>query len=66
MHALVHNVHIGAHMLECNQGFEYLYICECRVGCLHWDRGVGGAEQVETGAGQDGEERESPSGVSGL
>lgn len=37
---------------------EYEFICEGRVGCLQWDRGVGGAEQEETGAGKiEGSER---------
>lgn len=44
---------------------EYSSVCEFGVGWLQSDRGVGGAEQ-ETGAGEDGGERESPSGVSGL
>lgn len=45
-------MHIGAYMLE------YEFICEGRVGCLQWDRGVGGAEQEETGAGKiEGSER---------
>lgn len=45
-------MHIGAYMLE------YEFICEGRVGCLQWDRGVGGAEQEETGPGKiEGSER---------
>lgn len=45
-------MHIGAYMLR------HEYICENRVGCLQWDRGVGGAEQAETGAGKiEGSER---------
>lgn len=53
-------MHEGLPKLECNQGLEYLYICELRL------RGVGGAQQEETGGqGEDRGERESPSGVSG-
>lgn len=38
-------MHEGLPKLECNQGLEYLYICELRL------RGVGGAQQEETGGG---------------
>lgn len=51
-------MHIGAYMLECNRGLEYLYISERRVGCLQWDGGVGGLSRRRRQRGKmEGKER---------
>lgn len=53
--------------MNVTEALNIFKMCELRLGCLQWDRGVGGAQQEETGAeGEDRGERESPSGVSGL
>lgn len=57
MHAYVYVLkYIVSCILECNRSLEHLYIC--KVGCLLWDRGVGGLSRRRREQGKmEGKER---------